>query len=254
MRAILIKRVFAACAFVTPGVLNAAAVERYTPDLSGFWILDRGTSIGIPKPATRGENVLDAKNYPPVTGDEPAPVRPELIASMRARRKYNDDHGLLEERTLKCLPPNGFDAVTWPEPIDVVQRDDQIAIIPERERSLVRRIYVGGKHPEPLITSVTGHSVAFWQGDSLVVDTVGLDPSVPFFAASYLPHSADLRVRETIRLGPGGKTLVMKWLVTDPAVLTKPWTILVTFNRAPASTEHFEAVCDVNYRGLGPKK
>ena len=230
------------------------AAPRFTPDFSGFWILDRSQSTGLPKPARAGDTPASAPVFPPVTGDEPVPVRAELVPAMRAMRKHNDDNHLLEFRTQNCLPPNGFDAMTWPEPIDIVQRDDELAIIPERERSLVRHIYIGGEHPKQSVPSITGNSVARWEGDTLVVDTVGLDTAPALFASAYLPHSGDLRAVERIHLGNGGKTLFVQWRFTDPQVLTASWTVNAAFNRGPADMEHVEAVCDVENRGLEPRK
>jgi hypothetical protein len=183
-------------------------------------------------------------------GNVPPPLKPQWLATVAKLQTMETQGVSMDEGTLKCLPPNNFDMISWGDPIDIVQRADEVAIIPEKERSLPRRIYIGGKHPAKLEPSPNGNSVGHWEGDSLVVDTVGLDPNGFLFFGEGIPHSADLHVSERIHLEDAGATLVIQWVIDDPKVFTKLWRLNVKFGRAPLDTEATEAVCDPEHRGV----
>ena len=74
-----------------------------------------------------------------------------------------------------------------------------------------------------------GYSTGNWEGDTLVVETVGLHPDS--FIEGFSPHSDQMVVRERIRfIGPG--LLEDRITVTDPKALTKPWETVRTYRKA----------------------
>ena len=70
-----------------------------------------------------------------------------------------------------CLPVfvTGVDG----HPTHVVSGRDVVVIV-DQENHLVRRVYLSGKHPSNLQPSVEGHSIGRFEGDTLVIETVGL--------------------------------------------------------------------------------
>jgi hypothetical protein len=86
----------------------------------------------------------------------------------------------------------------------------------------VRRVYLADKHSANVKTSWYGESIGHYEGDTLVVDTIGLDDRtlVDQFGT---PHTKELHVIERYHLIDGGKTLEANVHVEDPGAFTMPW-------------------------------
>jgi hypothetical protein len=100
-----------------------------------------------------------------------------------------------------------------------------------------RVIYTDGRpHPKPedLRPTYLGHSIGHWEGDTLVVDTVGMNDKT--YVDSYrTPHTDMLHVVEHFRMIDGGKTMEAKVHVEDPGAFTTPWDALQLYRRIDAS-------------------
>jgi hypothetical protein len=135
-------------------------------------------------------------------------------------------------------------------PAEIIQRPTQITIITEAF-SEVRRVYMN--QPQSPIDEVPpgyyGHSVGKWEGDTLVVDTVGIKESVPGY--QMLPHSAQMRITERIRLLTPDM-LHDQITVEDPVVLEKPFTYTLAYRRMP-NYKMVEFVCENNREYLDEK-
>jgi hypothetical protein len=237
-----------------PALASAqASPARYAPEFTGYWTLDRASGLVLgpnrPMPAGLARPWILFGGYI-TNGNTPPPLRPEALATVRALQDKELAGAVADQATVKCEAPNNIDFMSWGEPIVFLQRADALVIIPEKERSIPRTIHIGGAHPAKTTLSVNGHSIGHWEGDTLVVDIVEIDPSQPIFFGDYIPHTADLHVTEKIHLEPGGQTMAVEWLFDDPKVFTQPWRLLSRYNRAPFETEAIEAVCDVDKRGL----
>jgi hypothetical protein len=128
-------------------------------------------------------------------------------------------------------------------PIEILQSPKQITIIQEAFTQ-VRRIFIDRKQEkiEDVPPSYYGRSVGHWEGDTLVVDTVGIKDTVRY---NNIPHSDQMRITERIRLTPqGGLTDEIK--IEDPLALEKPIAYTLTYRRLPADYEMVEFVCDNN--------
>ena len=107
----------------------------------------------------------------------------------------------------RCWPPGvpgilGFTA----EPVVFLQTPTEITVIYQRGQ-VVRHIYLNQKHPENLKPSWMGHSVGHYEGDTLVVDTIGLNDKT-YMGNFPIPHSDRLRVVERYRIVPGSPDLI----------------------------------------------
>jgi hypothetical protein len=111
-----------------------------------------------------------------------------------------------------------------------------------------RVIYMDGRaHPtgDGLRPTYLGHSVGKWEGDTLVIDTVGFNEK-QWLAGSY-PHTEQLHLTERIQR-PNLRTLVYEATIDDPGAYTKPWTVRWTITEKSASSwikdgEIFEYIC-----------
>lgn len=108
------------------------------------------------------------------------------------------------------------------EPVNrVTQRGDTITIQYGR-LGVVRTIHMGmTEHPKKIEPSLTGHSIGRWDGDALVVDTVGFAPGI---LNGRVPHSEQLHVVERFRFDPKTRQLRREYTARDPRFLTEPVT------------------------------
>ncbi len=131
-----------------------------------------------------------------------------------------------------------------------IQTPKEVTIINEGDQQ-VRHIYLNVPHSARVTPSWYGESVGYYEaGDTLVVDTIGLNDST--FIDNYrTPHTTQLHVVERWKLAQGGKTLDVSIRVEDPGAFTMPWSARQTYQRTPqgAMTEQVCAENNTNYFG-----
>jgi hypothetical protein len=108
------------------------------------------------------------------------------------------------------------------EPVNrVTQRGDTITIQYGR-LGVARTIHMNlTEHPRTIEPSLTGHSIGRWDGDVLVVDTVGFTPGM---LNGTVPHSEQLHVVERFRFDTQTRQLRREYTASDPRFLSKPVT------------------------------
>jgi hypothetical protein len=140
--------------------------------------------------------------------------------------------------------------------IHVVQTPQVIAVLYESAPySTFRLIYTDGRpHPKDLETTFMGHSIGHWDGDTLVVDVVGLGDETwlggggAVGRARYTSiHSDQEHVVE--RWTRNGDVLTYEATVEDPVALSKPWVITPRrVKHAGADEELIENICTANFK------
>jgi hypothetical protein len=110
--------------------------------------------------------------------------------------------------------------LTPAQPMFFVQTPHQVSMIAQHDND-VRRIYMNVPHSANPKPSWYGESVGHYEGDTLVIDTVGLNDKT-FVDNFRTPHSEKLHVVERLRLVEGGKFIEAEVLIEDPAVFLKP--------------------------------
>jgi hypothetical protein len=98
-------------------------------------------------------------------------------------------------------------------------------------------------HSAKVKPSWYGESVGHYEGDTLVVDTVGQNGKT-FVDAYRTPHSDKLHVIERFRLIDAGKTLEVAMTVEDPETYNQPWQAVLRYRSAPGAP--VEAICAEN--------
>ena len=208
----------------------AEAQNAAPPDLTGSWERYRG-------PAG------DTATPPP---EAQPPLKANLLAEWQARRAAeraaNERGQPLASNVTHCIPDGVPSMMNGPFPFEIVQNATQINIAQEAY-SQIRRIYLN--KPQLTLADIElgfyGRSVGTWQGDTLVVDTIGIKDYVRF---RDVPHTRDMRITERFKL-VRPDILWDEITLEDPAVLEKPWTVTFAYRRMP-DYEIIEYVCEDN--------
>jgi hypothetical protein len=183
-----------------------------------------------------------------------------------------------------AFPEPDNQCTPWPPPyilrqmkIQILQQPHQVTILYMHHQQ-VRRVRMNDSHPANVTHSTYGDSVGYYEGDTLVIDTVGIKVG-PFAMVDWYgtPYSEALHVVEHYRLidyeaakeaverhesrngriPPGasgvvvdldfrGKGLQIEVLVDDAGVFTTPWKAMVTYRRAASPWPDY--VCADNLR------
>jgi hypothetical protein len=169
----------------------------------------------------------------------------EKYEALRAREREASARGEQFSSRSSLCEPYGMPAMMQVAvyPMEIIQTPKQVTIIGEAF-SEVRRIYIGKTQPalEDLDPGYYGHSVGHWEGDTLVVDTIGIKESVRGYQE--MPHSGQMRISERIRKSAPG-ALQDQITIDDPVVLERPVTYTLSYTFVP-DYEMVEFVCENN--------
>jgi hypothetical protein len=146
---------------------------------------------------------------------------------------YGGQHVRVEyDPIYHCYPPGLIRLGPPPDTIGQVGNAIQIVQTPGKViliyqyKNAIRHIYTDGRdHPKPVELTWNGHSIGKWDGDALVVDTVGLRDEAWIDEGGH-EHSPELHVVERIRR-PAPDRLEIERTLTDPVALAKPFTTRV---------------------------
>ena len=192
------------------------------PDLSGMW------------------NISVNPGYVAnIAGDlKPGDVQPwaQAIYQQRSENLGKDDPW-----TVKCLP-KGTRHLTNGGLARIIQTPSLVAIL--YEDLAYRQIHMDGrqlpKDPDP---SYMGYSVGHWDGDALVVESIGFKDTTWLDMGGH-PHTEALRITERFQRRDFGH-MDLRITIDDPKAYARPWTIAAAINLVP-DTELLEYVCAEN--------
>ena len=119
------------------------------------------------------------------------------------------------------------------QPMFVIQTPKQVTMIAQHDND-VRRVYLDVPHSANPKPSWYGESVGRYDGDALVIDTIGLNDKT-FIDNFRTPHSDRLHVIERMRMVEEGKFLETELLIDDPAVFIKPLHVTKRSRRVQAT-------------------
>ena len=184
--------------------------------------------------------------YASFNKDEP-PMTPWGLAQFNAAKPSQGPHGVklteTNDRVYKCSPPGMPYIYIQLFPMQIVQTPKEVIEYFEYDH-IVRYIYTDGrKHPTDVTPSYNGHSIGHWEGETLVVDTVGLNGKNWLDRVGH-PESDQMHIVERIHR-VDDKTLQVDLTFDDPKSYTKPWTARVHFQLHP-DWDILEHVCEDN--------
>ncbi len=206
---------------------------------------DRGTSSPDPK---NFEGVWWLKGYEyligPAPGIEP-PLKPQYMDILKRRIRAKNAGKPETDTSTQCFPHGMPRLMESPYPIEIVQTPGRVTLLHEVAHE-VRRFYLDQKQPTNPKISYLGHSVAHWEGDTLVVDTVGINAS-SFIDDEGSSHSDQEHIVERFHKIDGGRQLEVDTTVEDPVTLEHPYSYQRFFQWRP-DVRPQEYVCEENNR------
>ena len=136
--------------------------------------------------------------------------------------------------------------VTYDSSVTANYSAGQVTIIAEWS-SQTRRIFTDGrKHPVDPDPTYQGHSIGHWEGDTLVIDTIGVRGDTVFDATG-LGHSDQMHITERMRQSSPTE-LEDQITVEDPVAFTHPWVITRKYKRGGPDLQIMEYICEENNR------
>jgi hypothetical protein len=110
----------------------------------------------------------------------------------------------------------------------------QIVVMILSSKQEIRHIYMTDRHAPDVKPSWYGDSIGRYEGDTLVVDTIGIDERT-WVDGFGTPHTKDMHVVERFRLIEDGKVLEANVRVEDPGAFTMPWSGIQLFRQYEAA-------------------
>ena len=209
------------CIAVLVGVFVASRASAETPDLSGVWI-----------PDVKDQKRQEVEITPPWKPEVLKQIQ-HLVAEEKAGRPF---------LVLSHCMPHGMPSwmLIAHNAIEILVTPGRITMLGEGDGNRLRRIYTDGRaHPEDPDLSFHGHSIAHWEGETLVIDTVAIAPQayIAISEAAGIPNNGDMHIVERVHLAKPD-VLNDDLEITAPKVLTTTWKTTRIFRRYPE--RHYE--------------
>lgn len=215
-----------------------------------------GAALAAVYPGNQGDSWAAIAKLPQITGvyetarlkdapkdgqrDRPPVLTPKAAAEQAAYKARKVD----DTDAANCLPPGMPAIMGQPYPIQVLTTPGEVTIIQEAYMQ-VRHVHTDGRdHPADPDLTFNGDSIGHWEGDTLVIDTVGLAPQAVLQAG--VTHSKNEHIVERFRLAQPD-LLEVKTRIEDPGVLDKPWEFTARYARHK-DWSLAEYICEQNNR------
>jgi hypothetical protein len=274
--------VFTVAAVVVTPALAQPAPES-VPDFSGIWL---HTLPGF-EPLPSGPTALINRSRRPngtgdifkLNGDYTNPIlKPESAAVVKKHAELGVN-GIGDPNPRNQCWPEGVPFLFTNGPTEIVQQPDKVTILYAYDHQ-VRHVRMNQQHPATVIPSWYGDSVGHYEGDALVIDTVGLKIG-PYSMVDWYgtPHSDALHVIERYRLldrqaakegfdrdakqhnvadgmrdpNSRGKYLQLQFTVEDRNVFTTPWKATMTYGFGGSGADWSEQACAENIQWYSGK-
>jgi hypothetical protein len=272
MRSIIIAATGIAALFSSPALAQQPSQGTAPiPDFSGLWAHpyipgfeppSSGSGPVVNKSRLR-QGPYDVSNFRSFVGDYTNPILKPLAAEVVKKHGELELSGGTAPTPANQCWPEPLPYVLWNPGMQMLQQPHQITILYDYNYD-IRHVRMNEPHPAQVTPSWYGDSVGHYEGDTLVIDTVGIRTDRPFAMLDWFgtPYTGALHVVERYRLldyenakealernakenfdfgrGPGdsplridpnyrGKHLQLEFTVEDEGVFTTPWSATVTY-------------------------
>ena len=176
------------------------------PDLSGVWQQQFRDKQGRP---VVGLDLADFTDIP-------------YTAASKATYDFNKTpKGQVDDPESACLPAGVPRSTGLPYPFRLLQTPGLIAMLLEGNVHSYRLILMNQEHPKDVNPTWMGHSVGKWEGDTLVIDTVGFNDKTWLDPGGHVHSDKMHTVERFTRLTQN--QLKYEFVIDDPVMYTKPW-------------------------------
>jgi hypothetical protein len=244
---------------VAPAGAGGSESAESIPDFSGFWVHPlpgfEPLASGPTALVNRSRRANGTGDILKLNGDYINPILKPASAEVVKQHAELGLNGIGDPNPRNQCWPAGVPFVFTNGPTQLLQQPDRVTILYGYDHQ-VRRVRLNEPHPTQVTPSWYGDSVGHYEGDTLVIDTVGIKIGRYSMVDWYgTPHTAALHVIERYRLldpeaakegferdakqhnvGPGmrtanssGKFLQLKFTVEDKGVFTTPWSATMTY-------------------------
>jgi hypothetical protein len=172
-------------------------------------------------------------------------LKPWVVDHLRKANEEELSGKLRYSARASCRPGGIPDFLVYAgafQPIYIFQMPDKIVMI-NQGNTEVRRIYLNVPHSASPKPSWYGESVGRYEGDELVVDTIGFNDKTFVDESFNLPHTTQLHVVERYKLSDEGKALEVTFTIDDPGAFNAPWSGIVRFRRTTSVDQLEEQPC-----------
>jgi hypothetical protein len=209
-------------ALAAVAALATATAARAAPDFSGVWQVERPYSTGV---------FITNDGLPP-------PVTPAGKAELDYLNARETAGKMVIHNTMLGWPKGFIQASRGHFDFEIVLQPKQISFFFEEDHQY-NMAWIGAKHPAHVTPSFLGDSVAHWEGDTLVIDTIGYNGKTPL---NNVQMSAQAHTIMRLRLIKDGKTLENIVTIDDPGAFTRPWQLKILYDRRPVGERLTESV------------
>ncbi|HEY5624141.1 MAG TPA: hypothetical protein VIV14_10305 [Gammaproteobacteria bacterium] len=244
-------------AMAVPGITHAQSEQDAAALLAGERVGALGQSVSRP-PAPEGEVPRLPDGRPDLNGlwigggavqDMSTSLKEgEEILMLPEAQAVKDARTAADNPQYWCLPMGV--ARTTPYPFRIIQNythqaETHIFLLHEGNIHSYRQIFMDGReHPDDLDPTWYGHSIGWWEGDTLVVDTIGYNGKAWYdnqgYPATERLHSIERWTRTSLG------ELVREVTIDDPGAYEKPFTLEFTARLAQPGDELMEYICQEN--------
>jgi hypothetical protein len=267
----------------------AQALEPATPpspDFSGIWTHPYWPGFDPPLSGSgpvvnRSRTASGIGNSDQLVGEYGNPIlKPQAAEIVRQHGEISRSGVTYPTPANQCWP-QPVPYILWTIGIQLLQQPGKVTILYSNPDHEMRQVRMNQSHPARVIPSWYGDSIGHYEGDVLVVDTVGINAARPFAMVDVYgtPYGETLHVVERYRLvddsaakaaeartrrenlyipfndsglavdeGYKGKALQLEFTVDDPGAFTMPWSASMIYRRASGGWPEF--VCSENQRGF----
>ena len=158
------------------------------------------------------------------------PLTPAYQAKKDAETRNRAEGRQIFTHSARCIP-SGMPRMMLASSFEVLVRPNGLGLVTAGGGLQIRNIWTDGRKPTPeedLFESFSGESVGHWEGDVLVVDTIGLRPTNEFLYGVPGPH---MTITERFHK-VGADVLEVVTTVKDPEVFTTPWVYTTRYKRS----------------------
>ena len=215
-------------------VISKVKLAKGTPVLHGHWV-----TPGRREPPSPVATALARASWP---SDVPIPRARKTFSPTQAGIDAVGDNFNVEEMNPRyhCQATNIFHDWWFDMHVNKIEQSDDKIILTYGFMDIVRTIHLDmNEHPDNIVPSITGHSIGRWEGDTLIVDTIGFKEGWLFAFNNGIKHSDQMHTVERFDKSPDDQWLMMTYTINDALFLNAPLTAQIAQRRTSAP---FEAV------------